>query len=460
MGYNFGTSYPTTDWDAAQGSTDLDVIIFGLNEEDALLPEFGCGTDGVNTFTLHINTSSTVDGSNYIRDSAWRKAYRFINRFDLGTINMDRKLKGKSESQATYKVSRSFATTTNSFELPIDHKPPCRFPHNNASNPTGSRPNIEMIYSMTPIGGAGNVDDAVGVDWSIGSTGLRLIENSTPESIEFTLLKAGTAPNQSIDTSTSIIPAYSGEILSFQDVGYMGNMQSGGVKIFVDITQTDEILRWDSEEDPDRLPHEYWLDSFSSIQVKNVTKNIPALTFKKKTLVVESNDKDNYIVSFTSSSVIPITTWLNGDIIRTEFKRKKTIVFGDERAPWEGAVYENIRYRSLADEFRDDPWVQSIIEPPIETGACCTNGVCEQKTAVECSASGGQFFGVGSTDCPDCGDDGGTESSEILPFTVTLNGTLDAGTITINYPDGVNATGITFEVYIEKDPNPLGNLPV
>ena len=108
MGYNFGTSYPTPDWDAAQGSTDLDVIIFGLNEEDALLPEFGCGTDGVNTFTLHINTSSTVDGSNYIRDSAWRKAYRFLNRFDLGTINMDRRVEGEKDAQATYKVSRGF----------------------------------------------------------------------------------------------------------------------------------------------------------------------------------------------------------------------------------------------------------------------------------------------------------------------------------------------------------------
>ena len=65
----------------------------------------------------------------------------------------------------------------------------------------------------------------------------------------------------------------------------------------------------------------------------------------------------------------------------------------------------------------------------------------------------GDFFEVGSTDCIDCGDDGGSESSEILPFTATLNGTLDDGTITINYPGDFNATGIKFEVYIEKDPD-------
>ena len=451
MSYNYGTSYSTKEWDAVRGSTDLDAVLFGV-DDNALLPEFGCGTDGVNTFTLHINTSSTVDGSSYTRNSAWRKAYRFLNRFDLGTINMDRRIKGEKDAQATYKVSRGFATTTNSFELPIDHKPPCRFPLNDSSNPTGSRPYVEMIYSMTRIIGEFDIDGTGEiVDWSIGSTGLSLRENSTPASIEFTLLKEG-SEFPKIDTSTSIIPAYSGEILSFQDAGYMENVQDGGMKIFIDITQTDEVLRWDPETVI--KPEEHWLDSFSSIQLKNDSRVSPKITFKKNTLEVVSNDKDNYVVSFhNDKEAIPMTRWLNGDKIRTEFKRKKTIVLGDNRAPWDGAVYENIRYRSLADEFRDDPWVQAPVEPPIETGACCINGVCEQKTAVECGQAGGQFFGVGTTDCTDCGDDGGNESSEILPFTVTLNGTLDNGTVTINYPSGFNATGITFEVYIEKDPD-------
>jgi len=453
MGYNFGTSYSTKEWDAARGSTDLDAILFGL-EDNALLTEFGCGTDGNNTFTLHINTSSTVDDTAYTRNSAWRKAYRFINRFDLGTINMDQRINGKLDKQSTYKVSRSFAKNTVSFEVPIDHKPPCRFPLHDSSNPTGSRPLVEMIYSMTLLAGtAGDLLDDPISNWSIGSTGLQLIENSTPESIEFTLLKSGTPPFQKIDTSTSIVPAYSGEILSFQDAGYMENVQEGGMKIFIDITQTDEVLRWDPETDI--KPEEYWLDTFSSIQVKNDNRrSFPKITFKKNTLEVVSNDKDNYVVSFhNDTATIPVSKWLNGDTIRTEFKRKKTIVFGDNRAPWDGSVYENIQYRSLNDEFQDDPWVQAPIEPPIETGACCINGVCEQKFEVECGQLGGQFFGVGSTDCTDCGDDGGNESSEILPFTITLNGTLDDGTVTINYPSGFNATGITFEVYIEKDPD-------
>ena len=458
MSYNFGTSYSTKDWDAARGFTDLDVVMFGLQEEgNALLPEFGCGTDGRNTFTLHINTSSTVDGSAYTRDSAWRKAYRFLNRFDFNTINMDRRMKGEKDTQATYKVSKGFATNINSFERPIDHKSPCRFPLNNSSNPTGSRPYVEMIYSMKRVVGSFDVD-GIGefVDWSIGSTGLRFSENTTPESIEFTLLKTGTPPFQKIDTSTSIIPAYSGEILAFQDasVGYMGNMQGGGVKIFVDITQTDEVLRWDP--DTDIKPEEYWLNTFSSIQLKNVSRNLPKLTFKKDTLEVVSNDKDNYVVSFHSSrTTIPTTKWLNEDRIRTEFKRKKTIVFGDSRAPWEGAVYENIQYRSLADEFQDDAWVQGDIEPPVPTGACCVApGDCRIISQAECTGLGSSNWIEGASVCDDCAaDNGGNESGDILPFTVTLNGTLDNGTVSINYPSGFNATGITFEVYIEKDPD-------
>lgn len=445
MSYNFGQSYSTKEWDAARGSTDLDAVMFGI-EDDALLPEFGCGTDGVNTFTLHINTSSTVDGSTYTRDSAWRKAYRFLNRFDLGTINMDRKLNGK-ETQSTYMVSRSFANIVNSFEVPIDHRPPCRFPLNNSSNATGSRPYIEMIYSMTRISGnAGTVDDTTSVEWSIGSTGLRLIENSTPESIEFTLSKQGTQVIK-IDTSTSIIPAYSGEILSFQDAGYMENMQGGGVKIFIDITQTDEVLRWDSDDDPNRNPHESWLNTFSSIQLKNVTrKDSSNILFKKSKLAVVSKDKDNYVVSFENNDEeIPMTNWLNGDIIRTEFKRKKTIVFDDNNAPWEGAVYENIRYRRLADEFEDDPWIQAA--PPTPTGACCTNGICEIKTEAACT---GEYFGDDTTECGNCGQ----QSANILPFTTTLNGTLESGTITINYPAGFDSDGIKFEVFVEKDPTP------
>ena len=455
MGYNFGTSYSTKEWDAARGSTDLDAVMFGL-EDDALLPEFGCGTDGVNTFTLHINTSSTVEGSSYTRDSAWRKAYRFLNRFDPGTINMDRVLKEQKDTQGVYKVSRSFARTTDQFELPIDHKPPCRFPLNENSNRAGSRPNIEMIFSTRLIlGAAGDVSgENELVEWSIGSTGLRLIENSNPESIEFSLLKTGTIA-QKIDTSTSIVPAYSGEILSFQDsVGYMGNVQGGGVKIFIDITQTDEVLRWD----PDTIikPEDHWLNSFSSIQLRNDSRTSPKIIFKKSTLEVVSNDKDNYVVSFHSDAVIPMTKWLNDDIIRTEFKRKKTIVFGDNRAPWEGAVYENIRYRSLADEFQDDPWVQGDIEPPVPTGACCVApGDCRIITQAQCTDLGSSNWIAGASVCDNCDspDDGGSEAGDIQPFTVSLNGTLDNGTITINYPSGVNATGITFEVYIEKDPD-------
>jgi len=211
-----------------------------------------------------------------------------------------------------------------------------------------------------------------------------------------------------------MIPAYSGEILEFQDgegFGYVGT-ENNLTKIFINITQTDEILRWDSEEDPDRNPHEFWKNTFSSIQLKNYTKtSLPAITFAKSTMEVVSNDKDNYIVSFTSASTIPYSRWTNDDVIRIRFNRKKTIVYGDERAPWESAKYNSIRYRSLDEEFNDDPFITSPVDPP----------------------------------------DGGTESSEIQPFTLSLDGNLGDGSIIVNYPSGFDATGITFEVYIETD---------
>lgn len=475
MAYNYGTSYTTEFWDLSGGDGDNTTeanILFNPNT-NALLPEFGCGTDGPNTFTLHIKTTADDNGTGaFTRNTAWRKAYRFINRFDVGTVNMDRKaIDGNSTptpARAEYKTNRSFAESRNGFELPFDHNPPCRFPVTESSNPNGSRSLIEMLYSINPTmvdtddDWDGTLDDDPGVEWSIGKTGLRLIENSTPESIEFTVRKLGTTAIK-MDTSTAIIPAYSGEILSFQDgdgVGYvgreLGDDNNPVTKIYIDITETDEILRWDPDNASDSviIPHDWWSKTFSSIQLKNADNtSLSGIVFKKSTMKVESQDKNNYVVSFTSPSLIPMSSWDNGDTIRVEFKRKRTIPFGVNTKPWNGAEYESIRYRNLADEFQDDTWVQVPPEPPIETGACCIDGVCEQKTAVQCSEAGGDFFEVGSTDCIDCGDDGGSESSEILPFTATLNGTLDDGTITINYPGDFNATGIKFEVYIEKDPD-------
>ena len=464
MTYNFGTSYTTKNWNA--NSTDLAnerIILFGTPEDtsNALIPEFGCGPNGINTFSLYINTTSVAfEESSYNRITPWRKAYRFLNRFDVSSLNMDRRVSGKADAHATYKASRSFIRSSENFEVPFDHKSPVRFPLTPTSNRTGSRPIIELVYSITPTiisdpsgGWNGSLDGSLGADWSIGSTGLRLSESRTPEAIEFTCLKVGTAPNQKVDTSTSIIPAYSGEVLQFQDgegFGYVG-IENGVTKIYIDITQTDEILRWDSEENPDFNPHEWWLKTFSSIQVKNNTRtNTTDIGFKKSTAEVVSRGKNNYVISFTSNTPLELNSWRNSDTIGVEFKRKKTIVFGDNTDPWSGAKYENIQYRRFEDEFRDDVFFQVPIEPPIQTGACCIDGVCEQKFEVECGQLGGQFFGVGSTDCTDCGDDGGNESSEIQPFTLTLNGTLEDGTITINYPSGVNATGITFEVFIER----------
>ena len=479
MTYNFGTSEPTDNWNTPN-SSDASTALF--SEPNALIPEFGCGIDGDNTFSLFVKTSFVEDESgSFSRQSAWRKAYRFLNRFDTADISMDRFIVTGTgaDGSATYNAQRSVFTTNPSYETPFDHKPPCRFPFNRFSNPAmggNTSPLIEMLFSMslkaidTPSDGwDGNLTDENSVQWAIGSKGLGLRTNTTPEAMEFPLLKANAGGNFKIDTSRSVIPAYSGEILSFQGdlnsdddnlgLGYMGNTDDGSI-IYINITETDEVLRWNPDGDVGIQPEDWWIKTISGIQVKNSDNTSSgSVNFKKGTMAVVSADKNNYVVSFTSPKQFPLSSWATGQNIRVLLKRKKIIRLDDPRVPWGGAEYENIRYRSLEDEFMDDVSFQVPVEPPVPTGACCTNGVCEQKTLDECQQGGGQFFGVGSETCTDCVDDsddsgdGGQQSSGILPFTTTLNGRLNDGSITINYPDGFEATGIKFEVYVEKDPD-------
>ena len=474
MAYNYGSSESTEDW---PNTTPALIALFSDdNGLIPLIPEFGCGTDGDNTFSLFINTTSSTDDGSFSRGSAWRKAYRFLNRFDTVNISMDR-FGSPDDGSATYNAKRSFFGTTTNYETPFDHKPPCRFPFFPSSNQTmddgETSPLIELVYSMA----LNNIDIAAddwdgqlsdqGVQWAIGAKGLGLIQNTTPDAMEFPIRMQ----DGKVDTARSVIPAYSGEILSFQPnldpaasdnlgFGYMGNTVNGSI-IYIDITQTDEVLRWNP--DPDGAdagikPEEWWVKTISGIQVKNSDNPKSGfVNFKKGTMAVVSDDKNNYIVSFTSPKELPLNSWGTGQNIRVLLKRKKIIRLSNTDKPWEGAEYENIRYRRLEDEFRDDVFFQVSTDPPVQTGACCTNGVCEQKTLEECQQGGGQFFGVGSETCTDCVDDsddsgdGGQQSTNILPFTTTLNGTLENGTITINYPAPFEATDVTFEVFIEKD---------
>ena len=241
----------------------------------------------------------------------------------------------------------------------------------------------------------------------------------------------------------------------------MGNTEDGSI-IYIDIMQTDEVLRCNPDVDGTNSPEEWWVKTISGIQFKNSdTPKSGSVNFKKGTMAVVSADKNNYIVSFTSPKELPLTSWGTGQNIRVLLKRKKIIRLGDDNKPWGGAEYENIRYRSLADEFKDDEFFQVPTDPPDPPdplGACCIEpGTCQQRTQQQCideTGDASNWAGPNTTECTNCDDpnDGGTEVGDIRPFTVSLNGTLDNGTITINYPDGVNATDVTFEVYIEKDP--------
>ena len=469
MAYNYGSSESTEDW-PTNNTPALSALFSG---DDALIPEFGCGTDGDNTFSLFINTTSSTndDDVTFSRESAWRKAYRFLNRFDTVNISMDR-FGSPDDGSATYNAQRSSFETTTNYETPFDHKPPCRFPFFPSSNQTmvgQTSPLIELVYSMA----LNNIDTAAddwdgqltdqGVEWAIGAKGLGLIQNTTPDAIEFPILKQ---TGGKVDTARSVIPAYSGEILSFQrdlnaagdnsGFGYMGNTVNGSI-IYIDITQTDEVLRWNPDVDDTISPEEWWVKTISGIQVKNSDNPKSGfVNFKKGTMAVVSDEKNNYIVSFTSPKELPLTSWGTGQNIRVLLKRKKIIRLSNTDKPWGGAEYENIRYRSLADEFKDDVFFQVPTDPPVQTGACCVDGECTLQTSDDCATLGGVFFGVGEQNCAECSKDEdppAQQSANILPFTTSLHGHLSEGSIIINYPVGFDATDVSFEVYIEKDPD-------
>ena len=75
-------------------------------------------------------------------------------------------------------------------------------------------PLIELVYSMA----LNNIDIAAddwdgqlsdqGVQWAIGAKGLGLIQNTTPDAMEFPIRMQ----DGKVDTARSVIPAYSGEI--------------------------------------------------------------------------------------------------------------------------------------------------------------------------------------------------------------------------------------------------------
>ena len=116
MAYNYGSSESTEDW-PTNNTPALSALFSG---DDALIPEFGCGTDGDNTFSLFINTTSSTndDDVTFSRESAWRKAYRFLNRFDTVNISMDR-FGSPDDGSATYNAQRSSFETTINYETPF-----------------------------------------------------------------------------------------------------------------------------------------------------------------------------------------------------------------------------------------------------------------------------------------------------------------------------------------------------
>lgn len=386
--------------------------------------------DSVNgAFPMCLQTTRDT-GTGY-RLSPWRKAYRFLSRFRPHTVDLT--WQNNTEGPSTYRFSISptlISQTAIDFadnNEPIDssirpdaipHRPPCYSPKIN--NRQGL---IVLTNSASPV------QQIDGIDWPWLSSGQPTIrwpgtnggnyyirsaysgyvfqEGATPNSISFKANMNDARTDGSLDydytglvsCQNTVIPAYSGEILYFDtDHGFMRNNYTNpdvGITdktvVFIDITETDEVLRWNGSN---YNPSDAWRATFNSMTV--VINDITVATFNNHAVLL--NNKDNYVVAMWSDDTLP--TISDNDEIKIHFHDKQVIQDWQSNNEPASSTYGPIAYRDLAEEHIDD----------------IRNAFVE---------------------------------SALRDFTITSDGTVD-GTITINY-DGDVPEGTEFRLYIQDD---------
>ena len=335
--------------------------------------------------------NSTTNGE-FRRISPWRKGYRGLNRFRAKeiTIQQTRNVTGKPPLDGTFKwkltpkslnIPRNNADDT--YPLAIPHRPPV-IQMQGGGIGTNGRGTIFFAHEREIIETTGTVFDGGIERWDADhiTTGDGfVIEQGTPNLISFTanLNDTGTLVNTNeydftgrVSCSSTVIPAYSGEILAFgidsSDNATHGFIESNYLlpsgntartAVFIDITETDEVLRWDgSGYDPAAK----WADTISAITVRNDRTNTQ-ITCNKENYEVISSEKDNYIVAmFTSTDPTdPSFNISDGDEIRILLRNKKVMEnWQGNQSPQgldptvDGAGYVPIAYRELFEEYLDD----------------------------------------------------------------------------------------------------------
>jgi len=406
---------------------------------------------GVNT--TKVDQSST-GGRNAVRVTPWRKGYRVANRFVPKEVTV-RKFGGSESStppnltdaylkqEFTLGIARS-TNTGDAIKYPeaMLHSP-ILVQHESPSSGGEGKGNILFTTakkgSVEVLSGFGEINDIMGhpfdvtvprEDGSGNATNGYILEESVPNQISFTANmehegnSTGRLPafnfTGEVSTKYGVIPAYSGEITAADNVAAnQMTPEHGFIKfnysnsdlgitnqfaVFLDISETDEVLRWNgSNYDADEI----WRNTFSSLQIRNVTTGKVVVIGNDSTpsYKVKKSSKTNYVVVMHTdmSSIDTTFTISTDDEITIEFINKKVIQNYqlDEDPSSPTTPYVPIAYRPLEDEDLDDLVVTEI-------------------------------------------------ERNLSDFTITSDGLLETGNITINY-DGDVPDGTEFRLFIEDE---------
>ncbi len=404
-------------------------------------------TNGINFLPLGVNTTKNRESGTepFTRLTPWRKAYRLLNRFRPKTVFFrQRSSSGQTDILArveTKDVVSQFVENQ-SYPSAIPHSPPCVFEEGNETN----RTNICIAHKLTLLESSDPDQQAPGniVSYLTGNSTIEselgdgwIFEEGNPDTITFTINREDetiSLPSSNghpgIATVTdnivnydytghlscdgTVIPAYSGEILSFEDDistipadnvlqtvihGFMEEgyaLPSGSIAntaIFIDISETDEVLRWNGN---DYTAHEEWRRTFNDLIVRNKTTNE---TLRFTSYEVLKDEKENYVIVMHTNETF--SSGLNHqDEMEIVFENKRTIAYNNSALPTNPTDYSPISYRSLDTEYIDDQRTDRV-------------------------------------------------PSSLRNFTISSDGTVD-GNITINY-DGDVPDGTQFRLFIEED---------
>ena len=375
----------------------------------------GPSTTGFNAIQLNTNFSSQ---NNKTRITPWRKAYRFLNRFTFNGADlslywddpsiMSGTLEGRAYFEMKYDhVSGSLPAGERGIQYPdaCIHRPPCFYASDVDNQGDLGDNHITLGHSITKSNNLGSRWWSIGDDYDLDGnldpswnrwnanyythpegSGYQLIEKNNPNAMSFTLnlQDAGSRtglPNYDFTGSVSctdiVIPAYSGETL-YRDFnnshqGFMVNdyqSTSGNVvnAIFIDISQTDEVLRMSGQGGyTKQKAAEMWSETFSKIRVRNVTKNqttefgLGTNPVNYEIVTKNSSDSDldpktNFVLAIVSDeSTDWLSDWQQGDKIEISMINKQVLEdYLNPNLDMDTANYVNISYRELEDEHKDD----------------------------------------------------------------------------------------------------------